>query len=217
MNVKDDKTVKSYDRSFLLRRNINPILSHCQRVVVNTTTNKPYSFERSLVACFPFEMLNEKAAEKNFCGFEDFGINKLQEQKPTCSVFPCFNCFGFQLSSKIFLPSDCTCAWDVFGFASLGRLKKMPWFISVRHHFSVRENTPLETIKGSKLIIRVNNKLQCLFRIGFQKLITGVGHSILHCFLMIKNYSFDNWTVRNLLGQYISHLSLQKEVGKLSL
>lgn len=67
-----------------------------------------------------------KSCTKYFCGFEDFGISKRQEQKPTCSVFTGSNCFGLKLSSKMFLPSECTRAQDVFCFASLRRLKKSP-------------------------------------------------------------------------------------------
>lgn len=68
----------------------------------------------------------------------------------------------------MFLPSECTCAWDVFCLASLRHLKQSVRHLSVRHHFSVRENTPLEIIKGSQVIIRENNSLACLFRIGFR-------------------------------------------------
>lgn len=104
---------------------------------------------------------------KNFGGFEDFGRSQRQEQKPMCSVFTGFNCFGFKLSSKMFLPNERPSAWDVFCFASVRRLKKRPWFVSVRHHFSVRENMPLETIKGLQCIVRVKNRLQCVFRMVF--------------------------------------------------
>lgn len=132
---------------------------------------------------------------KNFCGFEDFGISKRQKQKSTCSCFTGFNCFGFKLNSKMFLPSNYACAWGLSCFASLRRpLEERPWFVSVRHHFNVRENTSLGTIKGLQLIIRVNNRLQCLFRIGFEKLITGVGHKMLHCFLMI-----DQWYTKDAI------------------
>lgn len=89
--------------------------------------NKPYSFKRRLIPYFPFEMLNEKL-HRSFCGFEDFGISKRREQKPMCFVSSGFNCFGFKLSSKMVLPSACTCTWDVFCFASLRRLKKGPGF-----------------------------------------------------------------------------------------
>lgn len=71
--------------------------------------------------------------------------------------------------------------------------EERPWFLSVRHHFSVRGNTPLETIKGSQFIIRVNNRLACLFRIGFKKLMTGISHKMLPCFLTIKSC---NLTIR---------------------
>lgn len=102
MNVKDDKTVKSYDRSFLLRRNINPILSHCQRVVINTTTNKPYAFKRSLVACFPLKCLMKKLQRKISCGFEDFGINKLQSRSPRALSFLALIVLVSSLAAKYF-------------------------------------------------------------------------------------------------------------------
>lgn len=84
-------------------------------------------FQKKTDTNFPFEMLNEKL-HRSFCGFEDFGISKRREQKPMCFVSSGFNCFGFQLSSKMVLPSACTCTWDVFCFASLRRLKKGPGF-----------------------------------------------------------------------------------------
>ena len=67
-----------------------------------------------------------KSCTKNVCGFEDFGISKRQGQKPMCSVFTGFNCFGFKLSSTMLQPSECTCTWDVLCFASLRHLKKGP-------------------------------------------------------------------------------------------
>lgn len=45
--------------------------------------------------------------------------------------------------------------------------EERPWFVSVRHHFRVRENMPLETIKGLQRNIRVKNRLQCVFRMLF--------------------------------------------------
>lgn len=41
-------------------------------------------------------------------------------------VFTGFNCFGFKISSITFLPSEYTCTWDAFCFASLRHLKKGP-------------------------------------------------------------------------------------------
>lgn len=60
------------DRSLLLRRKMNTILSHHQRAVTNKhchchlLRNKLYSFKRRLVPYFPFEMFNEKLHKKMY-------------------------------------------------------------------------------------------------------------------------------------------------------
>lgn len=124
-------------------------LSHHQRVLINDN-NKPKASKEGQIPVFLWKCLM-KSYSKNFCGLEDFGISTRQEQKPTCSVFTGFNCFGFKLSSKMFLPSECTCAQDVFCFASLRRLKKGPGLYQSDIILVQEQTRPLKQLRDHNL------------------------------------------------------------------
>lgn len=76
--------------------NVNTIPSCCQRgsqTTANNTCSKEGLYPAFLVKCLM------KSCSKLFCGCVDSEVGKKQEQKPMCSVFTGFNCFGFELSS----------------------------------------------------------------------------------------------------------------------